>query len=200
MPSWSTHKRVYRLLEADYWVFGEDMVESIDRTIDEKHGHDVGRRSLRELLRALFVEYGDILWRDEWLKTTKDERRKFMSQNADAALLYGPLWIPRAGYVPRSEVMLHVPDEALVLGLLHHFLDLCMEYVKDNDATSWSTVASYARARMAHQFMDPIVYEVKVATRERLDEVFERLLKVLDKYGDEVLNMLVEEKLKKRGS
>jgi hypothetical protein len=66
MPSWSVHRVLYEKLRREgLLIRTSNLLERIDRIINKEYGeHDLGRgsdpESFRKLLRALWLEFGDI--------------------------------------------------------------------------------------------------------------------------------------------
>ena len=151
---------VYELLRQEpWWQIPDEFVDRIDRVIDEEYGHDVGKKSMRKLLKALFIEWGDLYEASMgFLKTTKEERRSFTERYWGRRFSpYELVMVPKLGLISAiwvfsesPRILMHIPDEALLLGLLHHFLDLCAEYVNKNNVVSWSIAKSYAPVSYTH--------------------------------------------------
>ena len=185
-----------------WWWISDEFVNGIDEVIDRKYRHDVGKRSMRKLLKALFIEWGDLHTASGALETTKEEREGLAERIWGKRLSpYEYVVIPRLGPVLASElhsILLYVPDEALLLGLLHHFLDLCAEYVNKHDVVSWSLAKDYALSKMRAHKEFAVSEGLKTMMGENVWDMFERCLKVLDKHGDEIVSALVDEKLKRR--
>lgn len=157
MPSWKIHKAVYeRLLlkhrDSGFIVWTPGVLNKIDKIIDSPKKHDIGRppdaKSLKELYKILWLEFGDVYdaWRGTFLKLkSKDERQKWFNYIINT--------INKPDYNNRNKqnmelekrYLFYVPDDVFALALLHHILDLyakciyqkgvepetCLRYVKE---------------------------------------------------------------------
>jgi hypothetical protein len=120
VPSWGVHRTVYERFrrEVPYFVIKTPgLLERIDEVIDRAYGeHDLGVKpdptSFNRLLRALWLEFGDIIdvRTERRLKTSREEREEF-----EWELLMDPSLGER--------YLLEIPDDALMLATLHHLLD-----------------------------------------------------------------------------
>jgi hypothetical protein len=120
VPSWRVHRTVYERFrkEVPYFVIKTPgLLERIDEVIDREYDeYDLGVKpdptSFNRLLRALWLEFGDIIdvRTGRRLKTSREEREGF-----EWELLMDPSLGER--------YLLEIPDDALMLATLHHLLD-----------------------------------------------------------------------------
>jgi len=120
VPSWRVHRTVYERFrkEVPYFVIKTPgLLERIDEVIDREYDeYDLGVKpdptSFNRLLRALWLEFGDIIdvRTRRRLKTSREEREGF-----EWELLMDPSLGER--------YLLEIPDDALMLATLHHLLD-----------------------------------------------------------------------------
>jgi hypothetical protein len=119
VPSWGVHRDLYEKLRREgLLIWTPSLLERIDRIIDEEYGeHDLGRgsdpESFRKLLRALWLEFGDIYdsVTGRFLKAGRLEKLEIERR----ALLDPSL---------QRRYLIYIPDDVLVLATLHHILDV----------------------------------------------------------------------------
>jgi len=120
VPSWRIHRAVYERFRREIpglIVRTPGLLERIDEIIDQAYGeHDLGVKpdplSFNRLLRALWLEFGDIydVQAGRFLNTSSEERARFEQE-----LLVNPFLEER--------YLLEIPDDALMIATLHHLLD-----------------------------------------------------------------------------
>ena len=92
---------------------------------------------------------------------------------------------------------LYIPDDVLILALLHHILDLCMdallEYpIKESEA---EFMVDYAEARLKH--LKGELSELRSIGGQSFDEVFEWVFEKVREKSREVYRILVDELYRK---
>jgi len=172
------------------WTPG--LVDRIDKIIDRDYGeHDLGRGkdplSFKRLLRALWLEFGDI-WdslSNEFLNTRSIHERLEWEQR----IIMNPEL--------QNRYMFYIPDDAIVLATLHHILDLCMYYILNNPVEEDKAylMVEYAR-RALHRYYAELK-ELRAMHGRPFTEVFEWLIEVLKERSRQIYRLLREELLMK---
>jgi len=161
----------------------------VDRIIDAGREHDVGKHpdpnSFRKLLRELWLEFGDVydvkrnklLGLKGWL-----ERLRWEREAASKGFIWG------------EDYMTYVPDDAIILALLHHILDLCMYFLR---GCSIERDGNYLMVEFAEQiFRNSYINELRglVSTSgEPFNEVFRRLIDAVKSMSGQVYELLIKE-------
>ena len=201
MPSWSLHKKIYKMLSEEvegFVIFTPDLINRIDKIIDEAYGeHDLGRdpdaASFWKLLNALFIEFGDIydLKLGRFLNITRQERIEFV---------HSPEWWRRIQEEP-ERYLIHIPDDALVLALLHHILDLAMKCLLDRGITIERSgemiLCAYEKIRQyyIHSQLGLLSTSIGIGT---FADVLEWLIRILIEKSKQLYNLFLTE-LKSKG-
>lgn len=195
MPSWRLHKYIYELLMREvegFVVWTPGLIDRIDKIIDRDYGeHDLGRGgdplSFKKLLRALWLEFGDI-WdslNNRFLNTKSiSERLEWERQ-----IIMSPDL--------QNRYMLYIPDDAIVLVTLHHILDLCMYCILNIPIgeDKADLMLEFAR-RMLHRYYTELT-ELRTIHGRPFSEVFEWLIAVLKQRSKLIYNLLRQELLAK---
>jgi len=194
MPSWKIHKALYEKLSREvegFVIWTPNLLERIDKIIDKEYGeHDLGRRaglegieSFRGMLRALWLEFGDIydtltesFLHADYFKKLEIERE--VRQNPGLGQRY----------------MVYVPDDALVLATLHHILDVATDRLLNTypPITIDSSALLFEQVR---ELMKGYVYqlkELKTMGGSTFDQVFDRIINVLKEKSQQVYTILVK--------
>jgi hypothetical protein len=195
MPSWKVHRALYEKLSReveDFFVETPGLLDRIDRIIDREYGeHDLGRSadpwSLSRMLRALWLEFGDVydMATKRFLYTDYFERRKIEREIQRKPELF-------------QRYMLYIPDDVLVLATLHHILDIAT-YCLLNVYPPITADESPLLFEMTEKFMRNYTEQLKELETTELktigstfERVFGRLIGILKERAREVYVMLVE--------
>ena len=192
MPSWRLHRLVANALTREvegFAVWTPNAIDKIDKIIDEDYGeHDLGRGpdpdSFHRLLRALWLEFGDVYDPEagRLLRTSYGDRARLEQE---------VLARPELQY----RYMIYVPDDVLVLALLHHILDLSMDFLLNNDisADESALMIEYARQKMKEYGIPTQLGELRTVDGRTFDEVLEWLLGVLRERSRWLYSLMVGE-------
>ena len=196
MPSWETHRSIYEMLSREvegFIVWTKGLLDKIDKIIDAMGEHDLGRKldpvSFQRLLYYLWLEFGDAYVNGRFLGLrTKYEREAWMREAM------------RRGTVYEGNVLLYIPDDALVLASLHHILDLCMDYLLNNPI---GREESYLMVEYAKQKLWELGYVVRLMGLTAIGgrthgEIFHWLIDVLRSYSHRLYDLMVKD-LKAKG-
>lgn len=194
MPSWKVHKALYEKLSREVegfvvWTLG--LLERIDKIIDKEYGeHDLGRKaglkgmeSFYRMLRALWLEFGDIydtltesFLHADYLKKLDIARE--MLRNPKLAQRY----------------MMYVPDDALALATLHHVLDVATDCLLNTHPpiTIDRSASLFEQVRESMKGYVHGLKELKTMRGSTYEQVFDWLINVLKERGQQVYTILAE--------
>lgn len=168
------------------------LIDRIDEIIDRDYGeHDLGRGedplSFRKLLRALWIEFGDI-----WDSLSG----KFLNTES----VYERLeWERRFITNPyfQNRYMIYIPDDAIVLAILHHILDLCMHYILNYPLgeSEAELMIKYARKALHRYYSELRGFETSFG--RPFSEVFEWLIGILKERSKQIYRLLRRELLRR---
>ena len=192
MPSWPTHRRFYEKFcrETGFRVWTRGLLEKIDRIIDASGEHDLGRppdpNSFRKLLRELWLEFGDIY---------NARLNKFLGLKDKLECIAWEREAISKGLIWGEEYLVYIPDDAIILALLHHILDLCTYFLR-----------KYPIGRNESHLMVKFVREIfeksylyinelrslKSMTNEAFDKILRRLIDTVEGMSEQVYDLLIE--------
>jgi hypothetical protein len=217
MPSWRVHRDFYeKLCREGLLVWTPKLLERIDRIIDKEYGeHDLGRgpdlESFQKLVRALWLEFGDVY---------DSVTRRFLK-----AGLLEKLEIERRALLEpylQRRYLIYIPDDVLVLTILHHILDVATYYLLntyppigiDDCALLFERTKASLRdfANRLREFQteggspfNQVLENLIEALKKRCCQVYEILVQYLRSknlepgYGPEVLLKLLQDFVSRKG-
>ena len=190
MPSWKLHREIVEKLQREvegFVVWTPGLIDRVDRIIDKEYGeHDLGRgrdpESFYKLLIALWIEFGDVYdtLSEKFLRTDRYVRLKWKD-------IF--LWNPEHA----RRYLAYVPDDCMILVLLHHILDLAMDYLLNNCVSEEksSSMLEYACQEMKQ-------YEIHLRELRSMDgrpftEVLKWLCEILTERSRQLHALFVNE-------